>query len=54
MENAAGLVAEQVPGGIDAILVGHAHLEIPEYFVENKETGKQVVLSEPLKWGGSG
>jgi 2',3'-cyclic-nucleotide 2'-phosphodiesterase/3'-nucleotidase len=50
IENAAGLVAEQVPG-IDAILVGHAHTEIPEYFVTNKETGKQVVLSEPLKWG---
>ncbi|MEV5436311.1 5'-nucleotidase C-terminal domain-containing protein [Streptomyces sp. NPDC052682] len=50
VENAAGLVAEQVPG-IDAILVGHAHTEIPEYFVTNKETGKQVVLSEPLKWG---
>ncbi|MGW1228506.1 bifunctional metallophosphatase/5'-nucleotidase [Streptomyces sp. NPDC001478] len=50
VENAAGLVAEQVPG-IDAILVGHAHLEIPEYFVENKETRKRVVLSEPLKWG---
>ncbi|WP_409237629.1 bifunctional metallophosphatase/5'-nucleotidase [Streptomyces sp. PA5.6] len=50
VENAAGLVAEQVPG-IDAILVGHAHTEIPEYFVENKETGKKVVLSEPLKWG---
>ncbi|MET7859088.1 5'-nucleotidase C-terminal domain-containing protein [Streptomyces sp. NPDC005318] len=50
VENAAGLVAEQVPG-IDAILVGHAHLEIPEYFVENKQTGKKVVLSEPLKWG---
>ncbi|GAA2960906.1 bifunctional metallophosphatase/5'-nucleotidase [Streptomyces enissocaesilis] len=50
VENAAGLVAEQVPG-IDAILVGHAHTEIPEYFVENKESGRKVVLSEPLKWG---
>ncbi|MFF0064861.1 bifunctional metallophosphatase/5'-nucleotidase [Streptomyces sp. NPDC005279] len=50
IENAAGLVAEQVPG-IDAILVGHAHTEIAEYFVANKETGKKVVLSEPLKWG---
>ncbi|QNE77995.1 twin-arginine translocation signal domain-containing protein [Streptomyces finlayi] len=50
VENAAGLVAEQVPG-IDAILVGHAHTEIPEYFVTNEATGKQVVLSEPLKWG---
>ncbi|WP_369217607.1 bifunctional metallophosphatase/5'-nucleotidase [Streptomyces flavofungini] len=50
VENAAGLVAEQVPG-IDAILVGHAHTEIPEYFVQNRATGKKVVLSEPLKWG---
>ncbi|MFB7027364.1 MULTISPECIES: bifunctional metallophosphatase/5'-nucleotidase [unclassified Streptomyces] len=50
VENAAGLVAEQVPG-IDAILVGHAHTEIPEYRVKNKETGEEVVLSEPLKWG---
>ncbi|GAA2724634.1 MULTISPECIES: 5'-nucleotidase C-terminal domain-containing protein [Streptomyces] len=50
VENAAALVAEQVPG-IDAILVGHAHTEIPEYRVTNKKTGKQVVLSEPLKWG---
>ncbi|MGW2299553.1 bifunctional metallophosphatase/5'-nucleotidase [Streptomyces sp. NPDC001809] len=50
VENAAGLVAEQVPG-IDAILVGHAHTEIPEYRVRNKQSGKDVVLSEPLKWG---
>ncbi|MFJ2556622.1 MULTISPECIES: bifunctional metallophosphatase/5'-nucleotidase [unclassified Streptomyces] len=50
VENAAGLVAERVPG-IDAILVGHAHAEIPERRVVNKATGKDVVLSEPLKWG---
>ncbi|WP_455361055.1 bifunctional metallophosphatase/5'-nucleotidase [Streptomyces sp. SYSU K21746] len=50
IKNAAGLVAEQVPG-IDAILVGHAHTEIPEYRVVNRQTGKEVVLSEPLKWG---
>ncbi|MGW3455673.1 bifunctional metallophosphatase/5'-nucleotidase [Streptomyces albidoflavus] len=50
VENAAAQVAEEVPG-IDAILVGHAHKEIPEYVVENKESGRPVVLSEPLKWG---
>ena len=37
--------------GIDAILVGHAHVEIPQRFVTNKATGKQVVLTEPLYWG---
>lgn len=50
VENAAAQVAEEVPG-IDAILVGHAHQEIAEYVVENKESGQPVVLSEPLKWG---
>lgn len=49
-ENASSLLAEQVPG-IDAILVGHAHLEIPERFVQNTATGQQVLLVEPLKWG---
>lgn len=49
-ENASTQLAEEVPG-IDAVLVGHAHLEIPERFVTNKATGKQVLLTEPLKWG---
>ncbi|WP_247041858.1 5'-nucleotidase C-terminal domain-containing protein [Arthrobacter rhizosphaerae] len=49
-ENASTQLAEDVPG-IDAILVGHAHIEIPERFVLNKATGKQVLLTEPLKWG---
>ncbi len=49
-ENAATLVAEQVPG-IDAILVGHAHKEIVERWVTNKETGHRVLLTEPLRWG---
>lgn len=49
-ENAATLVAQEVPG-IDAILVGHAHQEIPERVVTNTATGKPVVLSEPLRWG---
>ncbi len=49
-ENASTLVAQQVPG-IDAILVGHAHLEVPQRIVTNTATNKPVVLSEPLKWG---
>ncbi|MBY8865279.1 MULTISPECIES: bifunctional metallophosphatase/5'-nucleotidase [Streptomyces] len=47
VEDAAANVARQVPG-IDAILVGHAHLEIPELKVVNEKSGRTVVLSEPL------
>jgi 2',3'-cyclic-nucleotide 2'-phosphodiesterase/3'-nucleotidase len=49
-ENASSLVAAQVPG-IDAILVGHTHVERPQTLVVNERTGKTVVLSEPLMWG---
>ncbi|WP_245778006.1 bifunctional metallophosphatase/5'-nucleotidase [Lentzea xinjiangensis] len=49
-ENCAELVAETVPG-IDAVLVGHAHVEIPQRFVVNKVTGRPVLLTEPLFWG---
>ncbi|KRE41138.1 multifunctional 2',3'-cyclic-nucleotide 2'-phosphodiesterase/5'-nucleotidase/3'-nucleotidase [Knoellia sp. Soil729] len=50
VENAAALVAEQVPG-IDAILFGHAHIDVPQRFVKNLRTGKQVIMSEPKNWG---
>ncbi|MDF2146261.1 bifunctional UDP-sugar hydrolase/5'-nucleotidase [Knoellia sp. p5-6-4] len=49
-ENASTQLAEEVPG-IDAVLVGHAHVEIPQRFVENRKTGAQVLLTEPHKWG---
>ncbi len=49
-ENASRLLAEQVPD-IDAILVGHAHAEVPELKVANTATGREVLLSEPLYWG---
>jgi 2',3'-cyclic-nucleotide 2'-phosphodiesterase/3'-nucleotidase len=50
VEKAAAVMAEQVPG-IDAILFGHAHREVPERFVTNTETGRQVIMSEPKNWG---
>ncbi|MBQ1070656.1 metallophosphoesterase, partial [Micromonospora sp. D75] len=49
-ENPTALIAEQVPG-IDAILFGHAHNEVPEKFVTNLTTGERVLTSEPSKWG---
>ncbi|MER7579146.1 5'-nucleotidase C-terminal domain-containing protein [Kitasatospora sp. NPDC097691] len=49
-EDASGEMAETVPG-IDAVLVGHTHKEVPQRLIVNKKTGKTVVLSEPLCWG---
>ena len=50
-ENAATLVAEQV-AGVDAILVGHAHVDIAMREVASLVTkDKKVVLCEPLFWG---
>ncbi|HEY6933212.1 MAG TPA: 5'-nucleotidase C-terminal domain-containing protein [Marmoricola sp.] len=49
-ENASSLVAAQVPD-VDAILVGHAHVDIPQRFVPNERTGKPVLLCEPDYWG---
>ena len=48
-ENASRLLAEQVPG-IDAILVGHAHIEFNQ-LVTNATSGRKVLLVEPLYWG---
>ncbi|MFE6893256.1 bifunctional metallophosphatase/5'-nucleotidase [Streptomyces sp. NPDC057694] len=47
VENAAASVAAKVPG-IDAILVGHAHVEIAQQLVTNEKTGRTTVLAEPL------
>jgi 2',3'-cyclic-nucleotide 2'-phosphodiesterase / 3'-nucleotidase len=50
-ENASRQLAEEV-ADVDAILVGHAHLEVVEQLVDSKVTpGKQVLMTEPLKWG---
>ncbi|MFC8449725.1 bifunctional metallophosphatase/5'-nucleotidase [Kitasatospora sp. NPDC057223] len=49
-EDASGEMAATV-AGIDAVLVGHTHKEVAQRLIVNKETGKTVVLSEPLCWG---
>lgn len=48
IENAARLVAQQVPG-IDAVLFGHAHVEVND-LVDGPD-GRTVQISEPLFWG---
>ena len=50
VENASAMVAEEVPG-IDAILFGHAHQDVPERFVTNKVTGEEVLMTMPSYWG---
>lgn len=49
VENAAKLVAQQVPG-IDAVLFGHAHDDVPQRFATGPD-GRQVLMAEPSKWG---
>lgn len=49
-ENSSNLVARHVPH-IDAMLVGHTHLDIPEHFVANQRTGRTVLMCEPDYWG---
>lgn len=49
-ENASAQLAAQVPD-IDAILVGHTHVEIPQRFVTGPDGVRQVLLSQPLRWG---
>jgi 2',3'-cyclic-nucleotide 2'-phosphodiesterase/3'-nucleotidase len=46
-ENSAALVAE-VPG-VDAVLFGHAHQDVPQRIVT--KNGRPVLLTSPGKWG---
>lgn len=49
-ENPDDVIAAKVPG-IDVVVVGHTHLDVPEKWVTNEATGKQVLLTQPKNWG---
>jgi len=49
LENAATVVAEQVPG-VAAVLAGHAHANVPELRVERPD-GTVAVVTEPSCYG---
>ncbi|MFA9429368.1 bifunctional UDP-sugar hydrolase/5'-nucleotidase [Egicoccus sp. AB-alg2] len=50
LENAATELAQEV-AGLDAILVGHTHVSIPERFIANDVTGEQVLVTQPQQHG---
>lgn len=51
-ENVSDQIAAEVPG-IDAVVMGHTHVEVPQQYVTNKVTGKQVLLTQPKNFAQS-
>ncbi len=49
-ENPTDVIARTVPG-IDAMVVGHTHRDVPSQVVENEVTGEDVLLTQPYRWG---
>ncbi|UYM04120.1 bifunctional metallophosphatase/5'-nucleotidase [Solicola gregarius] len=49
-ENTSERLAKVVPG-IDMVLCGHTHVDIPERIVKNKRTDNKVLLTQPMRWG---
>lgn len=49
-ENPTDVIARTVPG-IDAMVVGHTHRDVPSQTVVNEVTGESVLLTQPYRWG---
>jgi len=49
-ENPSDVIARTVPG-IDAMVVGHTHLDRPSQVITNEVTGEDVLLTQPYRWG---
>lgn len=51
-ENPADDIAREVPG-IDVMVIGHTHRDVPEQVITNEVTGEPVLLTQPYRWGGT-
>ncbi|GHE08283.1 bifunctional metallophosphatase/5'-nucleotidase [Klenkia taihuensis] len=51
-ENPTDEIARTVPG-IDVMVVGHSHRDVPEQRVVNEVTGESVLLTQPYRYGAS-
>lgn len=51
-ENPTDTIARTVPG-IDVMVVGHTHRDVPSQLVRNEVTGDDVLLTQPYRWGGT-
>ena len=49
-ENPSDVVARTVPG-IDVMVVGHSHRDVPSQVVRNAVSGEDVLLTQPYRWG---
>ena len=52
VENPSDTIARTVPG-IDLMVVGHSHKDVPAQTVVNERTGEPVLLTQPYRWGAS-
>jgi 2',3'-cyclic-nucleotide 2'-phosphodiesterase / 3'-nucleotidase len=49
-ENPSAEIAATVPG-IDVMVIGHSHRDVPSQVVRNEVTGEDVLLTQPYRWG---